>query len=158
MSARVYIETTVISYLTAWPSGDLIRAAHQKITSDWWTEKRASFELFVSQAMLEEASAGDPVAAADRLTRLEGIPLLQTTDDVRALAIELGTELKLPDRAKTDALHIALSAVHGMDYLLTWNCKHIANVVLRPKIESVCRAAGFEPALICTPEELWEEV
>jgi predicted nucleic acid-binding protein len=154
MASRVYLETTVISYLTAWPSSDLIRSAHQQLTKDWWQNCLDRFDVFVSQAVMEEAARGDPDAAAERLEAIASFPLLQTTADVEALARILGKELRLPDRATTDALHIAISAVHGMEYLLTWNCRHIANATLRPSIERLCHDAGYAPPLICTPEEL----
>lgn len=153
MKPTVYIETTVPSYLTAWPSRDLIRAAHQQITREWWN-KRDKFDLYASRLVVEECQDGDAQAAADRLASLAGIPLLQQSPDVSALAEALMRDVPLPVKAAADSLHIATAAVHGMNYLLTWNCTHIANVVLRPQIEAVCRAAGFEAPLICTPEEL----
>jgi hypothetical protein len=103
---------------------------------------------------LVECQAGDPTAAADRLAALAGLPLLDQTGEVVALAEALVRDVPLPPRVGGDAVHIATAAVHGMQYLLTWNCTHIANAALRPRIEAVCRAAGYEPPLICTPEEL----
>jgi hypothetical protein len=153
MKRRIYLETTIPSYLTAWTSRDLVRAAHQQITREWWA-RRDVFELFSSRLVVQECQAGDPKAAADRLKALAGVPLLEQTPDAAALAEALVSEVPLPERAAADALHIAIATVHGVDYLLTWNCTHIANVTLRPQIEAVCRAAGYEPPLICTPEEL----
>jgi hypothetical protein len=153
MKPRIYLETTIPSYLTAWPSRDLVRAAHQQLTREWWA-KRGVFELFSSRLVVEECQAGDPQAAADRLKALAGIPLLEQTADAAVLAEALVSEVPLPERAAADALHIAIATVHGVDYLLAWNCTHIAKVTLRPRIEAVCRAAGYEPPLICTPEEL----
>ncbi len=153
MKPRVYLETTLPSYLTAWPSRDLVRAAHQQITREWWTGRDA-FDLYTSRLVLLECQAGDPQAAAARVSSLDGIPLLEQTPEVATLAQSLISEVPLPERAAADAIHIALAAFHGLDYLLTWNCKHIANVTLRPQIEAVCRASGYEPPLICTPEEL----
>jgi predicted nucleic acid-binding protein len=153
MKPRVYVETTIPSYLTAWPSRDLIRAAHQQVTREWW-DRRAAFDLFASPLVLVECQAGDPAAAADRLAALADVPLLDQTDEVAALAEALVRDVPLPPRAGADAVHIATAAVHGMRYLLTWNCTHIANATLRPRIEEVCRAAGCEPPLICTPQEL----
>ncbi|MFO0891975.1 MAG: type II toxin-antitoxin system VapC family toxin [Isosphaeraceae bacterium] len=150
---RVYVETTVPSYLTAWPSRDLVRAAHQQLTREWWAN-RGEFELYSSRLVVQECQAGDPRAAADRLAALADVLLLEQTDEVAAVAEALVRGVPLPERATADALHIAIATVHGMDYLLTWNCTHIANVTLRPRIESVCRALGFEAPLICTPEEL----
>lgn len=153
MKSRVYIETTVPSYLTAWPSRDLVRAAHQQITREWWSG-RGGFDLYSSRLVVRECEAGDPMAAADRLAALAGIPLLEQTQDAAVLSEALLRDVPLPERASADALHIAVAAVHGIDYLLTWNCAHLANVTLRPRIEAVCRALGYEPPLICTPEEL----
>lgn len=104
--------------------------------------------------MVKECQAGDAQAAADRLAALAGIPLLEQETEAAELAEALLRDVPLPSKAAADALHIATAAVHGMQYLLTWNCTHIANVALRPRIEAVCRAADFEPPLICTPEEL----
>lgn len=154
MKPRVYLETTIPSYLTAWPSRDLVRAAHQQLTREWWDQRRPRFELFISQVVLGECQAGDPAAAAGRLVVLQDLPLLEQTEEATRLAQALVEQVPLPDRATVDALHIAIAAVHGMDYLLTWNCTHIANATLRDPIESVCRAGGYEPPAICTPEEL----
>src|ERR1700722_7902147 len=157
MKSRVYVETTIPSYLTAWPSRDLVRAAHQQITREWWDQRRSEFELFISQFVLRECQAGDPTAAAERLEVLQELPLLEQTDEATKLAQALLEQVPLPERAAVDALHIAVATVHGMDYLLTWNCTHIANAALRDPIESVCRASGYEPPVICTPEELLSE-
>lgn len=153
MKPRVYVETTIPSYLTAWPSNNLLRAAHQQITRGWW-DRRTAFDLYISSLVLVECQSGDPTAAAERLTALDGIPILDQTAEVAALAEALVREVPLPPKAAADAVHIATAAVHGMTYLLTWNCTHIANATLRPRIEQVCRAAGCEPPLICTPQEL----
>ncbi|WP_206107893.1 PIN domain-containing protein [Paludisphaera rhizosphaerae] len=110
--------------------------------------------MFSSRLVVQECQAGDPQAAADRLAALAGILLLEQTSEAAVLAEALVRGVPLPERAAADALHIAIAAVHGMDYLLTWNCTHIANVILRPRIEASCRESGFEAPLICTPEEL----
>ena len=154
MKPRVYLETTIPSYLTAWPSRDLIRAAHQQITREWWQHRRGEFELFISQVVVQECQAGDPKAAADRLEAIRDFPLLEQSDDATALAQALLKQVPLPERAAVDALHIAVATVNGMDYLLTWNCTHIANAALREPIESICRECGYDPPAICTPEEL----
>lgn len=153
MKPRVYIETTIPSYLTAWPSRDLIQAAHQQATREWW-ETRDRFEVVASALVVEECEAGDPTAAAERLAAIAGIPLLGVTDAAVALARELVAEVRLPPKAATDALHIATATVHGVEYLLTWNCTHIANAVLRVGVEAVCWDRGYRPPVICTPEEL----
>lgn len=156
MKPRVYIETTVLSYLTALPSRDLVRAAHQQITLEWWA-LRDAFELYVSDAVLAEARMGDPAAAARRLAAAQPLPVLAANDDAQDLASALLTAAAMPRKAALDAVHVAVAAVNGMDYLVTWNCAHIANAVMRPRIEAVCRSAGFEPPTICTPEELQPE-
>jgi len=157
MKPRVYLETTIPSYLTAWPSRDLVRAAHQQITRDWWDRRRAVFELYISQVVLRECQAGDATAAAERLKVLQDLPLLEQTEEATRLAQALVDRVPLPERAAVDALHVAIAAVHGVDYLLTWNCAHIANATLRDPIESVCRENGYEPPAICTPDELLAE-
>lgn len=156
MRPKAYIETSIVSYLTARQSRDLVLAAHQQVTRDWWAS-RASFELFASQFVLDEAAAGDGDAAARRLAALTEAAALEVTEDAIVLAEALIAGGGLPAQARVDALHVAMAAVHGMDYLLTWNCRHIANATLRGKIESLCREAGFEPPIICTPLELRKE-
>lgn len=111
----------------------------------------------MSEAVLEEAAGGDAQAPADRLDVAREIQVLNVTDEVNSLAEQLLNQIPLPERAAIDAVHIAMAVVHGMDYLLTWNCTHIANAVLRPRIDDVCHRAGYEPPVICTPEELMEE-
>ncbi len=157
MKPRVYLETTVISYLTARPSRDLIVAAHQKITQDWWADSSADFELLVSQLVIQEASGGDRNAAQERLRVLEDIPLLPTSEEALAIAKKFVQQGLVPQKVFEDAAHIAIAAVNGMDYLLTWNLKHIANAFLRNRIETLCRTEGYEPPIICTPEELRKE-
>ncbi len=151
---RLYLETSVVSYLTARPSADLITAARQYITVQWWTEHRRRFEIWTSELVLEEASRGDTDAARRRLAALEQVPLLQTTLEASALASEIVRSHLLPDRAFPDALHIGLAAIHAVDYLLTWNCAHIANAELLPRVTVLVQKAGFEMPFVCTPEEL----
>ena len=131
--------------------------AHQQITRDWWETRRTQFEAHISQIVIQESGAGDKDAAERRLAALASIPLLEITDDVTTLAEKLMEQIPLPERAEVDALHIAVAVVNGMDYLLTWNCTHIANASLRSQIDTVCRSNGYEPPIICTPEELMEE-
>ena len=157
MKPTVYVENSVISYLTARPArGNARVAVHQEMTRDWWDSRRHEFELFASAIVIEEAEDGDPGAAAARLSVIAGMTLLDVTADVRNLAAALLRETRLPSKATADALHIATAAVHGMDYLITWNCKHIANAVILRSVEALCRAYGYEPPVICTPEELME--
>jgi hypothetical protein len=157
MKPSVYIETTIPSYLTAWRSPELVMAAKQEATRSWWDTCRPRFELFVSEIVIQEASCGDPGAAKLRMAMIEGLPELDLSARVEELAGQLLAGAAIPETEKADALHIAIATVHGIDYLLTWNCKHIANATMRPKIESICRTAGYEPPIICTPLELMEE-
>ena len=154
MPPTVYIETSVIGYLTMRLSHDLVTAAAQTVTRDWWETRRAGFDLVASEVVREEIAVGDADAAMDRLAILAGLRLLDITDEIGVLADRLLAEGPLPPRAQYDALHIATSAIHGVDYLLTWNCKHIANAAMRPSIERLCRLAGYEPPIMCTPQEL----
>ncbi len=153
---KVYIETSVVSYLTAFGSRDLILAAHQEVTRAWWAT-RGSFNIYASQFVMDEASAGNPEAAARRLDVLHDVPLLDATRDATVLAGRLIADGGLLSKARLDAFHVAVATGHGMDYLLSWNCTHIANATLRGKIETICRTAGFVPPVICTPLELVEE-
>jgi predicted nucleic acid-binding protein len=156
MKPRIYLETSVISYLMARPSRDLVTAANQQITREWWEDRRREFELYISQPVIQESSAGDPEAAKRRLNVLEDYSQLDVTEEAMTLAQELIKQVPLPEKAELDALHIAIATVHGMDYLLTWNCTHIANAALRHHIETICYMMGYEPPIICTPQELME--
>ena len=153
----MYIETTVISYLTARPSRDLVLRAHQQLTRKWWGTRRTDFELFVSPLVLQEAAGGDPVLARRRIQALRGVPVLAPTPEAVELARVLVREGPIPAKAEVDALHVAIAAAHGIEYLLTWNCTHIANALMRSGIETTCRNVGYEPPVMCTPEELMEK-
>ena len=153
MSARVYVETSIVSYLSARQSRDVIVAAHQALTRRWWRGRRA-YSVFVSQVALDEAALGDRVARARRLRALRDLPRLALTNEATHLAGELIRRGALPKKATVDAFHIAIAAAHEVDYLLTWNCKHLANAAMRSTIEATCRSAGLTPPIICTPEEL----
>lgn len=152
--ARVYVETSMISYLTARLSRDLITAAHQQITHEWWENHAPLYDLFISQLVIQESRAGDAQAVERRLQVLNGLPLLAMQESTRALARLLIEQKSLPAKAVEDALHIALATTHGMHYLVTWNCKHIANATTRRAIMEICEAQGYETPVICTPEEL----
>jgi hypothetical protein len=154
MPLTVYIETSIVSYLAAFPSRDLVTAAHQQITHLWWQERRPELLIFASQVVLDESAAGDPEMAGKRMDILKDVPLLEVTPEVAELAAALITRLPLPARAGADAVHIAVAAYHGVDFLLTWNCSHIANAVLRPRIEKICSEQGYLAPVLCTPEEL----
>lgn len=151
---KVYLETTIASYLTARQSRDLFGAACQEITRDWWANSQNKYQFFVSRIVLREASLGDSEAAQRRLAFLKPWPMLELTDQIEALATRLVQGIPLPPKAQADSLHIALAAVHQIDYLLTWNCTHIANATLRTRLETICQDAGFKPPIVCTPLEL----
>ena len=155
MRSKVYIETTIVSYLVASRSQDLIQSAHQEITRQWWAE-RTRFDLFVSRVVVAEARRGDIRAAARRLAALRGIPRLASGREVLRLADSLLRGGTLPAKARIDALHVGVAAANGIDYLLTWNLRHLANATIRGKIEQAVREAGMVPPIICTPEELME--
>jgi hypothetical protein len=154
MAQRVYLETTIPSYLTAWPSRDLIIAGHQQVTKEWWQTRRNDFELSISQFVLDEAGAGDEQAAQERLAILNPLPLLDISEAVLELASAILQSGVIPAKAARDAAHIAISAVHEIDFLLTWNCAHIANAQIVKKVQAICTEQGFPCPLICTPEEL----
>ena len=153
MKSKVYLETTIPSYLTAWPSRDLVKAAHQQITREWW-QTRSRFELFISQFVLDEAQAGDADAARLRIESLAGIPVLAASDEIGNLAESFVIHGSLPRKCAADALHIAIAVVSGLDYLISWNCKHIVNPTIWKKIEEICLRKGYNPIVVCTPEEL----
>lgn len=156
MKPTVYIETTIISYLTARQTNDPIRQAHQLLTQQWWTDARSHFDLFTSDLVIVEASAGDPDAAQRRLTALSSLPLLAFDDTLYSIADRIAQFVVLPEHARADALHVAYAAFHSIDYLLTWNCKHLANGMLLKKIEHVCADLGYNAPVIVTPELLME--
>lgn len=157
MKLRLYVETTVPSYLTSRPSRDLIVAGHQQITREWWEKRRHGFQLYISQLVVDEASAGDPGAARERLKLIQDLPLLDITPEVGVLAAGILASGIMPPKAATDAAHIAIAAVHGMDFLVTWNCVHLANAVIAKALAKICGRHGYECPGICTPEELLGE-
>ena len=152
MKPSVYLESTIPSYLVARPSRDLIMAGHQQVTQTWWRDHRDEFELYISQLVIRECEAGDPEMAAKRSAILTGIKALEIGPESLQLAIRLTAKGPLPSKAENDAFHIAVAAVNAMDYLLSWNLKHILK-----GIEAICRYAGFEPPVICTPDTLLGE-
>jgi hypothetical protein len=157
MKPRVYLETSVISYLVGWLNQRSILVAHnQEFTREWWSSRRKDYELFSSAVAVTEAQRGEAPLAQERLAFLAETTLLDITDEATALAMELLRRTRIPAKADVDALHVAIATVNGMDYLLSWNCKHIANANMLPQVYAVCRASGYEPPLICTPPELLE--
>jgi len=156
MNPKLYLETTIISYLISRPSRDLVTAAHQQITQVWWEDYRQHFDLYISQFVLQEAGAGDNEAVQRRLRVVEELPLLQVTEQVPVLAQALIEGHAVPSQAITDAFHLATATVHGIDFLLTWNMKHLANAAMRNAIADICLSHAYVPPVICTPEELSE--
>ena len=154
MKRKVYVETSIFSYLTARPSRDLIVAAHQELTLEWWIDCRQRFGLYISELVLREASKGDPVAAAKRMAELAGIPLLPIDNAVEKLARSLVNRRIVPENAVEDALHIAVATCRGIDFLLTWNCRHIASAEAVKKLDALCRELGFALPVLCRPEQL----
>lgn len=158
MKPRVYIETTVVSYFTARPSRDLVVAAHQQITRDWWNQRLPLFDAAVSDLVFEEAGRGDPDAARERLASIDAFPILDVGSEVPVLAQALVDTAGIPLEFVNDAVHIAIAAVNGIDFLVTWNCKHLANAVIRSRIARTVEAHGYACPVVCTPEELMEEL
>jgi hypothetical protein len=154
MKPRLYLETTIPSYLVARRSRDLRLAADQETTQEWWESERQGFLLFISTMVLKEVRRGDPTHAAARETLLAGVPLLGDLPEAAELAKRLLRDKIIPGMAADDATHVALAAAHQVDFLLTWNCKHINNHNIRTRIHTACEAAGLVCPDICTPAEL----
>lgn len=150
----VYLEATLISYLVARPSRDLLVAAHQQATQDWWSDRRREFECYISQVVIDEAAAGDPQEAKKRVAIIGEFPVLEVTEEAESLAAAIMAAGVIPSRAVRDAAHIAVATVSHVDYLLTWNCKHPANAQIIRRISVVCNSRGYDMPVICTPEEL----
>ena len=154
MAETVYLETTIPSYLAGRPSRDLVIAAHQQITHDWWNRAKERFDLYISEAVLEEIRAGDPAVAAKRLEVVAGLPVLELRQDVRDLVRLYSDRLNFPAQAQADVLHIAFAVSYGLDYLVTWNCKHIANGYSIRRLLRVNQEIRRPTPIILTPEEL----
>ena len=153
----VYVETTVIGHVAGRVHRDPLIAARQHFARRWWPELCSKYHVFISELVVDESSDGDPAAAQERLQILQELETLEIDDQVRSLAAALLSARAIPPSEPRDAFHVALAAVHGIEYLVTWNFAHIANAAMRAQIEAVCRDAGFEPPVICTPEELAAE-
>lgn len=154
MKAKLYLETTIPSYLAGRPTRDLLVAAHQEITRDWWESRRSGFDLYVSELVIQEVRTGDAHLANRRLEFLEDVPVLRVSDEILKLAEDLIAEGPIPRKGAADAAHIAIATVYGCQYLLTWNCRHIANAELHRAIRSVVEENGYDVPSLCTPEEL----
>ena len=154
VSETVYIETSILGYLTARPSRDLVVAANIEITREWWDLRRSKFQLYTSQAVVKETSQGDAQIATQRLEIIRDFELLELNQSVLDLAEQFLERSSLPAKADVDAVHIAAATIHGMDYLLTWNCKHIANAQIQKKLAEISFDCGYELPILCTPYEL----
>lgn len=153
MSYTVYIETSILGYLTARPTDHLIVAANKKITQDWWDEYHDSLLLYASELVEDESAMGDSTIAAKRLILLQALTFLDLTEEATDLAKEFLCQSNLPTKAANDALHMAIATVYGLDYVLTWNCKHMANAQIQRKLSEISRNFGYQLPLICTPYE-----
>ena len=154
---RIYIETSFVSYLRQRASSQVITAARQLLTRRWWEDERSSYDLVTSQYVIDEAADGDPQLAQERLDSLDDIPLLKLGPEIDAIAQEIMSRALLPPKAQVDALHIAATAHHRIDYLLTWNCVHIANARILPGIHGVLSDRGCFIPIICTPQEMVDD-
>lgn len=152
--SSIYLETTIPSYLASRPSRDLVTAAHQQITHEWWGQVRVNFDVFVSEAVLEEIRAGDQALSARRMKLVEDLPVLVLNSEVSGLVRLYSGRLGLPEHASTDVVHIAFAVAYELDYLVTWNCKHIANGRVIQRLTSINREVGRSTPIIVTPEEL----
>jgi predicted nucleic acid-binding protein len=158
MKQKVYIETSVIGYLTGRPSRDVVIAGRQEITREIWPLLREPFDCFISALVREEIQRGDPEAASSRLAVLTGMTALTIPDEARDLAKAMIENGLVPPRFPEDALHLAVAALHGMDYLLTWNFRHLNNVQTKVQIADFIENYGYGPPLVCSPEELFGDV
>ncbi len=157
MKESVYIETSILGYLTARPTKNLILAANIEITRDWWDSCSNDFTLYISQIVLDEVAQGDAEIAAKRLELIQNLALLELNQNIKNLAAQFLLKSNLPPKASDDASHIAAATVYGLDYLLTWNCKHIANAQIQKKLSQISTEFGYELPTICTPYELLGE-
>lgn len=153
MTITVYIETSILGYLTARPTENLIVAANMKITHDWWNEYCNSLELYASELVEDEAARGDPAIADQRLALLKSLIFLNLTEEVISVAQKFLEQSNLPAKASNDAMHIALATVYNLNYLLTWNCKHMANSQIQRKLSEISLSLGYRLPFICTPYE-----
>ena len=156
MKPTVYIETTIISYLTARPSRDLIVAGHQQITAEWWEDVRPNGACFVSPFVIQEASRGDSAMASKRLKAVSEFPVLAENETVEELALKYFENMSIPERAKIDAFHLAIATAYEIDYLLSWNCRHIASAQVQKTIQRLNDELGIRTPIMCTPEALME--
>jgi predicted nucleic acid-binding protein len=156
MKESIYLETTVVSYYTSKPSRDIVALAHQEITRQWWPIAIRRYDIFISEVVTEEARFGDPEAAKRRLEELKDFPHLELNDKVEEMAQIYMERLNIPEKSFRDAAHLAIACVHNIDYLVTWNCAHLANGEVIKKLMKINESLGIHTPIICTPEELME--
>ncbi len=156
MKESIYLETTVVSYYTSKPNRDIIALAHQEITRQWWPIVIRQYNFFISEVVVEEADFGDVEAAKKRLEELKDIPHLELNDKVEEMAQVYMERLEIPEKSFRDAAHLAVACVHNIDYLVTWNCTHLANGEAIKKLMKINESLGIHTPIICTPEELME--
>jgi len=156
MKPTLYLETTIPSYLKAKQSRDIIQTARQQITSEWWDNRLNDFDIYISQIVIDEAGEGDPAASVKRMEMIKDFSLLEITEQVINLAEKIIIEKIIPEKAVRDALHIAVATFHEMIFLLSWNCKHIANAEIIKRLRKTVADEGLELHVICTPGELLE--
>ncbi|MBC7798146.1 MAG: type II toxin-antitoxin system VapC family toxin [Pyrinomonadaceae bacterium] len=155
MKLKLYVETSIVSYLTARPSRDVVINANQQLAQEWW-ESRHNFDLFVSELVIDEVGKGEMLMAQKRLDLISDIPLIDFNNEAKDLAKEILRQNVLPPKAALDVFHIAVTVVHEIDFLLTLNCKHIANAFIFRRIEKICSKFGYETPIVCTPQEILE--
>ncbi|MCF8241420.1 MAG: type II toxin-antitoxin system VapC family toxin [Melioribacteraceae bacterium] len=156
MKQSVYVETTIVSYLTAKLSRDIVVAAHQQITQEWWENVRPKFDIFISPFVIQESERGDKVASLKRMELLSQINVLELNIEIEKLAKKYFDVLPIPNKAQLDAAHLAVACYHKMDYLISWNCKHIVSARIRKDLEKFNKEMNLITPTICTPEELME--
>ncbi len=156
MKQKVYIETSVISYLTAKPSRDIVVAGHQQTTYEWWNNSKRYFDCYISQFVIDEISSGDPLASKKRLEVVQDLSELQVNFEIQKLGNNYLNKLKIPEKSKLDAFHLAIAVWYNIDYMISWNCKHIANAVINKKLFEINNNLGLNTPILCTPLELLE--
>ncbi|GIK36881.1 MAG: hypothetical protein BroJett011_07140 [Chloroflexota bacterium] len=154
MKPKVYLESSLVSYLTSKPSRDIIVASRQQVSQTWWETRRTRFSLYISPLVIQEVGAGDPDAVKKRMSIIRHIPLLEINEETLGLAANLLKNKAVPEKSTGDALHLAIAAFHNIDYLLTWNYKHLANAEKRNLIVQAIQGTGYNSPIICTPDEL----
>lgn len=156
MKKKVYIETTVVSYLTAKPSRDIVIAGHQEATRELWTKLSSRYETYVSALVVQEAGKGNPNQSQMRLAAIAKFSMLDIDDEALSLAEKIVAKKGIPVEYPEDALHIAVAAVNGIEVIITWNFAHLNNPFTRKKVRNIVEAEGYSCPEVCSPEELLE--